>query len=65
MGTGDESFSAMIDVHVHILWHFGKDGRFDNRGETPEDRIQAGIENARVTVMPFTPERILKALRKV
>jgi imidazolonepropionase-like amidohydrolase len=42
---------GFIDTHVHILWHFGKDGRFDNTGETPEDRIKAGIENARVTVM--------------
>ena len=42
---------GFIDTHVHILWHFGKDGRFDNRGETPDDRINAGVENARVTVM--------------
>jgi imidazolonepropionase-like amidohydrolase len=42
---------GFIDVHVHILWHFGKDGRFDNRGETPADRIAAGVENARATVM--------------
>jgi len=42
---------GFIDTHVHILWHFGKDGRFDNRGETPDDRITAGIENARITVM--------------
>lgn len=42
---------GFIDTHVHILWHFGKDGRFDNRGETPEDRLEAGEENARVTVM--------------
>jgi imidazolonepropionase-like amidohydrolase len=42
---------GFIDTHVHILWHFGKDGRFDNRGETPEDRVKAGIENARATVM--------------
>jgi imidazolonepropionase-like amidohydrolase len=42
---------GFIDTHVHILWHFGKDGRFDNTGETPDDRIKAGIENARVTVM--------------
>ncbi len=41
---------GFIDTHVHILWHFGKDGRFDNRGETPEDRINAGIANARTTI---------------
>lgn len=42
---------GFIDTHVHILWHFGKDGRFDTRGETQEDRLKAGEENARVTVM--------------
>ena len=42
---------GFIDTHVHILWHFGKDGRFDNRGESPDDRLTAGIENARATVM--------------
>ena len=42
---------GFIDTHVHILWHFGKSGRFDNTGETPEDRIKAGEENARATVM--------------
>jgi imidazolonepropionase-like amidohydrolase len=41
---------GFIDTHVHILWHFGKDGRFDNRGETPQDRIEAGLVNARTTV---------------
>jgi imidazolonepropionase-like amidohydrolase len=42
---------GFIDTHVHIGWHFGKDGRFDNRGETADDRLRAGIENARLTVM--------------
>jgi imidazolonepropionase-like amidohydrolase len=42
---------GFIDTHVHIGWHFGKDGRFDNTGETPDDRVRAAIENARATVM--------------
>jgi imidazolonepropionase-like amidohydrolase len=42
---------GFIDTHVHIGWHFGKDGRFDNTGETPEDRLEAAVENARMTVM--------------
>jgi imidazolonepropionase-like amidohydrolase len=42
---------GFIDTHVHIGWHFGKDGRFDNTGETPDDRLKAAIENARATVM--------------
>ena len=42
---------GFIDTHVHILWHFGKNGRFDNTGETADDRLKAGEENARATVM--------------
>jgi imidazolonepropionase-like amidohydrolase len=42
---------GFIDTHVHILWHFGRNGRFDNTGETADDRLKAGIENARATVM--------------
>jgi imidazolonepropionase-like amidohydrolase len=42
---------GFIDTHVHILWHFGNNGRFDNSGESAEERLTAGIENARVTVM--------------
>ena len=41
---------GFIDTHVHIHWHFGKDGRFDNTGETPQDRLDAGLVNARATV---------------
>ena len=42
---------GFIDTHVHILWHFGKDGRLVSGREAPEDRLAAGIENARATVM--------------
>ena len=42
---------GFIDTHVHILWHFGRNGRFDNSGETADDRLKAGIANARATVM--------------
>jgi imidazolonepropionase-like amidohydrolase len=41
---------GFIDVHVHILWHFGADGRFAQR-DTPEQRIAAGVVNAKDTVM--------------
>ena len=41
---------GFIDVHVHILWHFGPDGRFA-QGGTPDERIAAGVENAKTTVM--------------
>src|SRR3954468_7316423 len=49
--SGYTLLPGFIDGHVHIGWHFGKSGRFDNTGETPEDRLKAGIENARVTLM--------------
>ena len=42
---------GMIDVHDHIGWHFGKDGRADNRGETPAQEALYGAENAYVTLM--------------
>ena len=42
---------GFIDTHVHLLWHFGPDGRFVSGREAPEDRVKAGIENARLTVM--------------
>jgi imidazolonepropionase-like amidohydrolase len=42
---------GFIDTHVHIGWHFGTSGRYDNTGETPEDRLKAAVENARATVM--------------
>src|SRR5438105_1039207 len=30
---------GLIDTHDHIGWHFGKDGRADNRGETPAQQM--------------------------
>src|SRR6185436_10160649 len=41
---------GFIDTHVHILWHFGPDGRYVAGREEPEVRLKAGAENARVTV---------------
>lgn len=39
-----------IDTHVHIGWHFGKDGRFDTSGETPAQAALYGAENAYATL---------------
>src|SRR5438045_4264450 len=36
---------GFIDLHVHILWHFGPDGRYASR-DTPEERLSAGVHNA-------------------
>jgi len=42
---------GFIDTHTHIGWHFGKDGRADNKGETPVQQMLYGMENAYVTLM--------------
>jgi imidazolonepropionase-like amidohydrolase len=42
---------GLIDVHVHIGYHFGKDGRAQNRGETPAEMALYAAENAWVTLM--------------
>jgi len=41
----------MIDVHVHIGYHFGKDGRAQNRGETPAEIAFYAAENAWTTLV--------------
>lgn len=35
-----------IDTHVHVDWHFGKDGRYQPRGDTPEEHAQYAADNA-------------------
>lgn len=42
---------GLIDTHVHITGHFGKDGRASNRGESPEQQAYYTAENAYVTLM--------------
>jgi imidazolonepropionase-like amidohydrolase len=42
---------GLVDTHVHIDSHFGKDGRASNTGETPTQRILSSAENAYVTLM--------------
>ena len=42
---------GMIDTHVHISWHFGKDGRYEPRAESPEAERQYTIENLKMTLM--------------
>jgi imidazolonepropionase-like amidohydrolase len=42
---------GLIDTHVHIVSHFGKDGRASNEGETPAERMLYTAENAYVTLM--------------
>jgi imidazolonepropionase-like amidohydrolase len=42
---------GMIDVHAHVGWHFGPDGRYQPRGATPAQEILYSAENAYVTLM--------------
>jgi imidazolonepropionase-like amidohydrolase len=42
---------GMIDTHVHIGYHFGKDGRAQNQGETPAEMAFYAAENAWVTLI--------------
>jgi imidazolonepropionase-like amidohydrolase len=37
---------GLIDTHVHLESHFGRDGRASNQGETAADRRRAAEENA-------------------
>jgi imidazolonepropionase-like amidohydrolase len=41
---------GMVDTHVHIGYHFGKDGRASNEGETPIEMALFAAENAWVTL---------------
>jgi imidazolonepropionase-like amidohydrolase len=42
---------GMIDTHVHIAWHFGPDGRYQPRDDSPQTSLGYAMENAYVTLM--------------
>jgi imidazolonepropionase-like amidohydrolase len=42
---------GLIDVHTHVDWHFGPDGKYPARGETPEQRQAAIAENLKQTLL--------------
>jgi imidazolonepropionase-like amidohydrolase len=42
---------GLVDTHVHIDTHFGKDGRATTQGETPPQSMLFSAENAYVTLM--------------
>jgi imidazolonepropionase-like amidohydrolase len=41
---------GFIDTHVHIGWHFGRDGRYQPRDDSPADAALFGAENLWVTL---------------
>ena len=42
---------GLIDCHVHITYHFGPNGRAEDKSETPEQAALAAESNAWVTLM--------------
>src|SRR5215510_14994864 len=40
-----------IDVHDHITWHFGPNGRVEDKSETPEQATLAAAGNSYATLM--------------
>ena len=42
---------GLVDTHVHLDTHFGKDGRATSQGETPTQSILYEAENAYATLM--------------
>jgi imidazolonepropionase-like amidohydrolase len=42
---------GMIDTHVHINWHFGKDGRYEPSTESPAEETLYTIENLYLDLM--------------
>ncbi len=48
--SGHTVLPGLIDTHVHIDGHFGADGRANNRGESPPQRLRAAMENAQRTL---------------
>jgi imidazolonepropionase-like amidohydrolase len=49
--TGLTVLPGLIDTHVHIGAHFGRDGRADNRDESPAQSMLFGVENAYRTLV--------------
>jgi imidazolonepropionase-like amidohydrolase len=40
-----------IDLHDHVTWHFGPNGRFEDKSETPSQAALAAASNAYATLM--------------
>ena len=42
---------GLIDVHTHVDWHFGPDGKYPARNETPVQRQEAIAANLKATLL--------------
>ena len=49
--SGMTLLPGMIDTHVHMDGHFGRDGMASTPNETPEERLLYAMENAYVDLM--------------
>jgi imidazolonepropionase-like amidohydrolase len=49
--SGFTVLPGWIDVHDHITWHFGPNGRIEDKSETPEQATLAAAGNAYATLM--------------
>jgi imidazolonepropionase-like amidohydrolase len=42
---------GLIDTHVHLAWHFGPDGRYQPRADSPAAAMGYALENAYATLL--------------
>jgi imidazolonepropionase-like amidohydrolase len=49
--SGMTVMPGWIDVHDHITWHFGPNGRVEDKSETPQQAALASAANAYATLM--------------
>ena len=42
---------GLIDTHVHLAWHFGPDGRYRPRDDSPAQTLGYALENAYLTLL--------------
>src|SRR5438105_8986963 len=60
--SGYTMMPGWIDTHVHITWHFGPNGRLEDKAETPEQAALAYAGNAWKTLAAgFTTVQCLGA----
>ena len=49
--SGRTVLPGLIDTHVHLTWHFGKDGRYATRDDNPGQTMLYAMENAYADLM--------------
>jgi imidazolonepropionase-like amidohydrolase len=49
--SGATVMPGWIDTHVHVDWHFGKDGRYQPGGDTPDEHARYAADNAKAMLL--------------